>query len=110
MALGYPVVTPSVQRNILLLVGCNDAPESIQDARWPRQGEAIMNTTALYLQPKWAARTVLAGTVLALTVSLNGCSRGEALPKAVVQSFEQAFNADDLDGCLALRSRSSAYH
>jgi ketosteroid isomerase-like protein len=61
-----------------------------------------MNTKALYLQPRWAARTILAGTVLALTVSLNGCSRSEALPKSVVQSFEQAFNADDLDGCLAL--------
>jgi ketosteroid isomerase-like protein len=62
----------------------------------------MMNTTALHSQPKKAARTVLAGTVLALTVSLNGCSTSEALPKAVVQSFEQAFNADDLDGCLAL--------
>lgn len=61
-----------------------------------------MNTTALYSQPKLAARTVLAGTVLALTVSLNGCGRTEALPKSVVQSFEQAFNADDLEGCLAL--------
>jgi ketosteroid isomerase-like protein len=61
-----------------------------------------MNTTALYSQPKLAARTILAGTVLALTVSLNGCSRSEALPKSVVQSFEQAFNADNLEGCLAL--------
>jgi uncharacterized protein (TIGR02246 family) len=49
-----------------------------------------------------STRTIVAGTVLALTVSLNGCSRSEALPKAVVQSFEQAFNADDLDSTLAL--------
>jgi ketosteroid isomerase-like protein len=56
----------------------------------------IMNTLSV------SSRTILAGTVLALTVSLNGCSRTEALPKSVVQSFEQAFNADDLDGCLAL--------
>ena len=62
-----------------------------------------MKTTALYSQPKVAARTMLAGTVLALAVSLNGCGRAqEALPRSVVQSFEQAFNADDLDGCLAL--------
>jgi ketosteroid isomerase-like protein len=60
-----------------------------------------MNTTA-HSQPKLAARTILAGTVLALTVSLNGCGRSEALPKSVVQSFEQAFNADNLEGCLAL--------
>lgn len=65
-----------------------------------------MNTTApaSFFKPalQLVSRTVLAGTVLALAVSLNGCSRGEALPKSVVQSFEQAFNADDLDGCLAL--------
>lgn len=61
-----------------------------------------MNTMAICSQPKWAARTILAGTVLALTVSLNGCGRSEALPKSVVQSFEQAFNADDVEGCLAL--------
>ena len=61
-----------------------------------------MTTTALFSQPKLAARTILAGTVLSLAVSLNGCGRSEALPKSVVQSFEQAFNADDIDGCLAL--------
>src|SRR5687767_10148 len=61
-----------------------------------------MNTMAFYLKPKVATRTILAGTVLALAVSLNGCGRTEALPKSVVQSFEQAFNADDVDGCLAL--------
>jgi ketosteroid isomerase-like protein len=61
-----------------------------------------MNMMALHSQPKLAARTVLAGTLLALAVSLNGCGRSEALPKSVVQSFEQAFNADNLEGCLAL--------
>lgn len=53
-------------------------------------------------QPTLATRTILAGTVLALAVSLNGCGRSEALPKSVVQSFEQAFNADDIEACLAL--------
>lgn len=63
-----------------------------------------MNTTVLSSKPaaRLASRTILAGAVLALTVSLNGCGRSDALPKSVVQSFEQAFNADDLEGCLAL--------
>src|SRR5688572_31801886 len=51
-------------------------------------------------------RAVSSGTMLALSavlsVQLAGCSSSEALPKSVVQSFEQAFNADDLDACLAL--------
>lgn len=39
----------------------------------------------------------------ALSVALGGCgTSSETLPKAVVQSFEQAFNADDLEACLAL--------
>jgi len=59
-------------------------------------------STAIYSLPKFVTRTILAGTVLTLAVSLNGCGRSEALPKSVVQSFEQAFNADDIDGCLAL--------
>lgn len=55
-----------------------------------------MNTVASY-----------SGTVLALgvavSVTLGGCgTRSEVLPKSVVQSFEQAFNADDLDATLAL--------
>lgn len=61
-----------------------------------------MNTLAFSSRARLASRTILAGTVLALTVSLNGCTKSEALPKSVVQSFELAFNADDLDGCLAL--------
>ncbi|MET0532798.1 MAG: nuclear transport factor 2 family protein [Steroidobacter sp.] len=60
-------------------------------------------TTHIFSSPaRFASRTILAGTVLALTVSLTGCSSSEALPKSVVQSFEQAFNADDIEGCLAL--------
>lgn len=47
-----------------------------------------------------------AGTVLALSVALGvtlgGCGSSKTLPKSVVQSFEQAFNADDLEACLAL--------
>jgi uncharacterized protein (TIGR02246 family) len=41
---------------------------------------------------------------VALSVTLGGCgSNGsEVLPKSVVQSYEQAFNADDLDATLAL--------
>jgi uncharacterized protein (TIGR02246 family) len=38
-----------------------------------------------------------------LSITLGGCgTRSEVLPKSVVQSFEQAFNADDLDATLAL--------
>jgi uncharacterized protein (TIGR02246 family) len=40
---------------------------------------------------------------LALGVTLGGCgTSSESLPKSVVQSFEQAFNADDLDATVAL--------
>jgi ketosteroid isomerase-like protein len=40
---------------------------------------------------------------VAASVTLGGCStRSESLPKSVVQSFEQAFNADDLDAVVAL--------
>ena len=59
-------------------------------------------STVFHSLPKLLTRTILAGTVLSLAASLNGCGRSEALPKSVVQSFEQAFNADDIDGCLAL--------
>jgi ketosteroid isomerase-like protein len=39
----------------------------------------------------------------AAAVTLSGCdTRNETLPKSVVQSFEQAFNADDLDATVAL--------
>lgn len=62
-----------------------------------------MNTMGLSSLPKLAARTILAGTVLALSISLSGCDRTQqSLPKSVVQSFELAFNADDIEGCLAL--------
>jgi len=40
---------------------------------------------------------------VAVSVTLGGCgTRSESLPKSVVQSFEQAFNADDLDAAVAL--------
>jgi len=55
-----------------------------------------MNTIAV------VTRMTLAGTLLGAGLALSGCSTTEALPKSVVQSFEQAFNADDLDACLAL--------
>jgi ketosteroid isomerase-like protein len=99
-AIGYPVVTITARRNILSL-RVQRRTRVEKDARWRVRGNT-MTTTALFSQPKLAARTILAGTVLALTVSLNGCSRSEALPKSVVQSFEQAFNADNIEGCLAL--------
>lgn len=55
-----------------------------------------MNTVAGY------PRTMLTLAAV-LSVTLGGCGTGsEVLPKSVVQSFEQAFNADDLDACLAL--------
>jgi len=42
-------------------------------------------------------------TLALLGVTLGGCGNGsEVLPKSVVQSFELAFNADDLEACLAL--------
>lgn len=37
-----------------------------------------------------------------LLLGLAACSSNEQLPRSVVQSFEQAFNADDLPACLAL--------
>lgn len=52
------------------------------------------------------SRTMLTlGALLGVTlgVTLGGCGNGsDVLPKSVVQSFEQAFNADDLAACLAL--------
>jgi ketosteroid isomerase-like protein len=46
---------------------------------------------------------MLALGAVAASVTLGGCStRSESLPKSVVQSFEQAFNADDLDATVAL--------
>lgn len=48
------------------------------------------------------ATTILAGTIVAAGVTLGGCGRSDALPKSVVQSFEQAFNTDDIDACVAL--------
>lgn len=56
-----------------------------------------MNTTAVL------PRTMLTGTLLALSATLGGCgSSNQALPRSVVQSFEQAFNADNLDATVAL--------
>jgi uncharacterized protein (TIGR02246 family) len=55
-----------------------------------------MNTRAV------SSGTMLALSAAVLSVTLGGCGSSEALPKSVVQSFEQAFNADDLDACVAL--------
>jgi ketosteroid isomerase-like protein len=47
--------------------------------------------------------TMLTLGAIAMSVTLGGCgTRSESLPKSVVQSFEQAFNADDLDATLEL--------
>ncbi|MDY6946497.1 MAG: nuclear transport factor 2 family protein [Pseudomonadota bacterium] len=55
-----------------------------------------MNTVASY-----SRMMLILGGILGIT--LGGCgTRSEVLPKSVVQSFEQAFNADDLDATLAL--------
>lgn len=59
-----------------------------------------MNT--LVVKSRTAFGTLLAGTMVAASLTLSGCSSSEALPKAVVSSFEQAFNADNVDACLAL--------
>lgn len=49
------------------------------------------------------SKTLLTLGAVALSVTLGGCSTGsESLPKSVVQSFEQAFNADDIDATVAL--------
>jgi len=56
-----------------------------------------MNTVVVF------KRTVLTLGAVAASVALGGCgTRSESLPKSVVQSFEQAFNADDLDAAVAL--------
>lgn len=49
------------------------------------------------------SKTMLTLGAVAASVTLGGCgTRSEALPKSVVQAFEQAFNADDLDAAVAL--------
>jgi uncharacterized protein (TIGR02246 family) len=49
------------------------------------------------------SRTMLTlGALLSVTLGGCGSNGSEVLPKSVVQSFEQAFNADDLDAALAL--------
>lgn len=49
------------------------------------------------------SRTMLTLGAAVASVTLGGCgTRSETLPKSVVQSFEQAFNKDDLDATLAL--------
>lgn len=56
-----------------------------------------MNTVVAF------SRTMLTLGAVAASVTLGGCgTRSESLPKSVVQSFEQAFNADDLDAAVAL--------
>lgn len=56
-----------------------------------------MNTVVAF------SRTMLTLGAVAASVTLGGCStRSESLPKSVVQAFEQAFNADDLDAAMAL--------
>ena len=47
--------------------------------------------------------TMLTLGAVAMSDTLGGCgTRSESLPKSVVQSFERAFNADDLDATVAL--------
>lgn len=49
------------------------------------------------------SRTMLTLGAIAAGVTLGGCgTRSETLPNSVVQSFEQAFNADDLEATVAL--------
>ena len=49
------------------------------------------------------ARTMLTLGAAVASVTLGGCgTRSEALPKSVLQSFEQAFNKDDINATLAL--------
>jgi ketosteroid isomerase-like protein len=56
-----------------------------------------MNTVVAF------SRTMLTLGAMTACVTLGGCgTRSETLPKSVVQSFEQAFNADDLDAAVAL--------
>lgn len=56
-----------------------------------------MNTVVAF------SKTMLTLGAVAASVTLGGCStRSESLPKSVVQAFEQAFNADDLDAVMAL--------
>jgi len=56
-----------------------------------------MNTVVAF------SRTMLTLGAVAASVTLGGCTTSsESLPKSVVQSFEQAFNADDLDAAVAL--------
>lgn len=60
-----------------------------------------MNTVAASSRKMLTPATVLSVTLVGL--SLGGCGNGaDVLPKSVVQSFEQAFNADDLEATLAL--------
>jgi ketosteroid isomerase-like protein len=60
-------------------------------------GGMAMNTVVAF------SRTMLTLGAVAASVTLGGCgTRSESLPKSVVQSFEQAFNADDLDAAMAL--------
>ncbi|MBL8266863.1 YybH family protein [Steroidobacter sp.] len=53
---------------------------------------------------RYSGSVLALGAVLSVTpiLMLGGCSSSEALPKSVVQAFEQAFNADDLDATVAL--------
>ncbi|MFC4311436.1 YybH family protein [Steroidobacter flavus] len=56
-----------------------------------------MNTVSCFSRTMLTLGAALAG------VTLGGCStHSESLPKSVVQSFERAFNQDDLNATLAL--------
>lgn len=56
-----------------------------------------MNTSVAF------SRTMLTLGAVAAGVTLGGCgTSSESLPNSVVQAFEQAFNADDLDAAVAL--------
>ena len=37
-----------------------------------------------------------------LCLAVTGCASDDTLPRSVVQAFEQAFNKDDIDACVAL--------
>ncbi len=42
----------------------------------------------------------ICGVLVCLAVS--GCAREESLPRDVIEAYEQAFNKDDVDACVAL--------
>ena len=101
-ALGYPVVTISAQAEYSFARGLQRRTRlERRDASGASQGDDHEHDALLFTAND-ATRTILAGTVWRSASRSAAAASSEALPKSVVQSFEQAFNADDLDGCLAL--------